>query len=170
MSDIQARRCITPEKCLTSEKRSINLAFIPYKNRTLELCIKAVKQCKESFYDVPEEYITYEFCLEAVKHNGSILEYIAEEYKEYITYELCLAAIKDGSDHYILSYVPKKYKTYDLCLEALKNNICSINFVPKKYLSEDFILKVAFKSDDILSYFQRKLSTNLDFNLVKYLL
>ena len=170
MSEIQARRCITPEKCLIPEKRAINLAFIPYKHRTIELCLKAVKQCKESYYDVPEEHITYEFCLEVVKHNGSILEYIAEEYEEYITYELCLAAVQDGSDHYILSYVPKKYRTYDLCLEALKNNISCVNYVPKKYLSEEFIAKVAFKSDDILSYFQTKLPTNLDFNLVKYLL
>ena len=68
------------------------------------------------------------------------------------------------------SYVPKKYRTYELCLEAIKNNIGSINHVPKKYLSEEFILKATFKSDDILSYFRKKLSSNLDFNLVKYLL
>jgi hypothetical protein len=95
MSEIQARRCITPEK-LIPEKRAIDLCSISYKHITPELCLKAVKQLKESFYYVPEEYITYEFCLEVVKHNGSILEYIAEEYEEYITYELCLAAVQDG--------------------------------------------------------------------------
>jgi len=46
----------------------------------------------------------------------------------------------------------------------------ALGYVPKEYITPEFLLKAGFKSDDIVSHFQRKLPTNLDFNIVKFLL
>jgi hypothetical protein len=85
-------------------------------------------------------------------------------------YELCLAVVKEQG--WALACVPEEYRTPELCHIAVQNDRIgsSLRHVPVKYKTPEFLLKVAFKSDDIILHFQKKLPTNLDFNLVKYLL
>jgi hypothetical protein len=47
---------------------------------------------------------TEEICLEAVKHDGSALEYVPEALK---TQELCLSALKNDFSVWTMRYIPE---------------------------------------------------------------
>lgn len=61
-------------------------------------------------------------CLEAVKHNGLLLEYINYRNK---TEQICLEAVKQNG--LALEYVENQ--TEQICLEAIKNTVEALKFV-----------------------------------------
>ena len=60
-----------------------------------------------------------EFCVNAVKHNGSILQLIEEQ-----TEEMCVEAVKN---FFVLQFVKKQ--TEKICLEAVKHNSLALQYV-----------------------------------------
>src|SRR5574344_635628 len=81
-------------------------------------CLEAVKQNGYVLEYVKEQ--TPEICLEAVKQNGHALEYVKEQ-----TPEICLEAVKQNG--YALEYV--KEQTHEICLEAIKDNGLALRWV-----------------------------------------
>ena len=117
-----------------------SLAKIPENERTLQMCFVAIHYWGAALEYVPDKYKTYEFCLDAVRHNTpvdegcSALAFVPEELR---TYELCLEAVRhdylpsafwayDGDGWFTvqsdysaaIGFVPKKLRTPELCYEA----------------------------------------------------
>ena len=55
---------------------------------------------------VPENIMTYNMCLDAVRRNGAALEFVPEKFKSY---EICLEAVNEYSLALEL-FVPDKFK------------------------------------------------------------
>jgi hypothetical protein len=109
------------------------------------MCFVAIHYWGAALEFVPEKYKTYEFCLDAVRHNTpvdegcSALAFVPDEFK---TYELCLEAIRhdylisayweplqDGHFNTVqfdyaaaINFVPEKLRTPELCFEAIIYN------------------------------------------------
>ncbi|MCL2006971.1 MAG: hypothetical protein FWG77_02700 [Treponema sp.] len=117
-----------------------SLGNIPIEERTPEMCFVAVHYWGAALEHVPKKFITYELCLDAVRHNipvdegCSALGFVPDEFK---TYELCLEAVKHdylssaywdaghsvGFDYVAaINFVPKKLRTPELCMEVLKHH------------------------------------------------
>jgi hypothetical protein len=90
-------------------------------------CLREVQRNPESLGSIPEDFITPELCLVAVKWCGHTLFFVPEKLK---TPELCRIAVEDS--YYALQYVPEKLKTLELCLVAVKEYSGSeLQYVPK---------------------------------------
>jgi hypothetical protein len=123
---------------------------------TYEICLEAAKamDLPDLFEIVPDKYQTKELCMNALKYNGKILQYISHEKQDeelctyainqnvnafrYVnhnlqTYEMCMYVVKNNG--LMLKYV--KNKAYDLCLEAVKQNGYAIEDVPINEFTDD---------------------------------
>ena len=76
---------------------------------------------------IPENMITPEMCLIAVKQNGQALYFISNN---MITPEMCLIAVKKNYRNLI--YVPFNLITHEICLITIaQNGIClSLLIIP----------------------------------------
>jgi len=88
--------------------------------------------------EVPENLMTQELCLEAVRQFGWALNYIPENLR---TAEICLEAVRQ--DGFMLFYIPKNLKTAELCIDAFNNMIESS--VPQHMRDE---VRAAIKSGE----------------------
>jgi len=127
---------LKPAICLDVVKKNGGaLNYVPEEFRTYELCLEAVAaEAYDSDYAlnyVPNKHRTEELCLVAVKKAGWALEFVPEELK---TYELCLEAVKNAG--YSLKYVPEKHKTKESCLAAINNYGRAFEFVPENLKEE----------------------------------
>jgi len=109
-----------------------SLRKIPESERTLHMCFVAIHYWGAALEFVPAKYKTYEFCLDAVRHNTpvdegcSALAFVPEELR---TYELCLEAIRH--DYLIPAYwEPTEYG----CNTVAPDYNAAIYFVPKNCL------------------------------------
>ena len=74
---------------------------------------------------VPYRYKSYELCLEAVKNNGTALAYVIEKHKSY---ELCLEAAKQNK--LAIINVPEKYRTKEFYKEIADDSILKNKLKP----------------------------------------
>ena len=102
---------------------------------TPEMCMEAVRNDGYALSYVPEEIKTAEMCMEAVKNSGTALEYVPEEFK---TPEMCMEAVRN--DGYALSYVPEEIKTAEMCMEAVKSNGIALKYVPEEMRTLDMYI------------------------------
>lgn len=113
------------------------LAWVPYRLKTKELCLKAAQQNGLCLQNIPLTIFTKKIFFfdrlelnhlfkQAVIQNGLALQFVP---KFFITDELCKQAVeKDGR---ALEFVPKKFKDINLCTIACQQNNNALNYVPK---------------------------------------
>ena len=96
----------------------IMLFFV--KNKTLELCLIAVKQDGMALKFVENQ--TYEMCFYAISEYAPSLQFVHNQTKK-----LCMMAVKiDGNT---LEHVKLKYQDNEMCLIAVKQNGLALEYV-----------------------------------------
>lgn len=93
------------------------LSVLPEERITQEICIEAIKWSRQLFDDVPEKFRTYDLYLTYVKRTGRGLEKVPEKYR---TEELYKAAVE--ADAIALQWVPKDFQTDDMYEAAFREN------------------------------------------------
>lgn len=138
---------------------AVILPFI--KNLTPDLYTKLEKYreygmiCSESVLSsIPENQLTQEICIEAMKISTIYFEDIPEKFRNYEVYR---EYVKDYNNAFKLNNVPEKYWTTELLEIAVKSNIRALELIPA-YLQTERICEIALKSneyirtEDILKY------------------
>jgi uncharacterized phage protein (TIGR01671 family) len=104
---------------------------VPYKRRTLKVCLAAVKQNRIALHFVPVEMRREEVCLAAVQADGYSLIDVPKAWR---TEAICLAAVrKDGG---ALMFVPDELRTTELCVEAVQQHKNAFPYVPEGLRAE----------------------------------
>ena len=115
-----------------------------YEGKTYEEYLELVKERGLSLAFVPDEYRTYELCLEAIKVNPNMnIDCVPDKHK---TYELCFEVVKNSFLNRILSIIPDKHRTYELCLKVVKNKVTNmitvLNHIPEEHKTYELCLEV----------------------------
>lgn len=124
------------------------LSIIPeeYKDRDFYLAV-ASKPYRDFFNMIPLEYVDYSLCKTYISTKGK-LENIPEQYK---TYELCLDAI--SRDSHAIKDVPESIIDSKMCWVAVSKNYSSLKEVPRKFVTKELCLEALHESrlafDDI---------------------
>ena len=126
------------------------LHFVPEDKITPEMCLLAVRMNGWALELVPEHMKTYEICFVAVCNRGGTLRYVPEN---KITPQLCLEAVRTSG--YALLFVPWRMMTPELCLAAVQYHGSALMFVPE-YLLTDEIIETAFQTFPGAVHFIRK--------------
>lgn len=111
------------EECLAHDAK--NIAYIPARLKTPEVCSKTVKRNPAILQFVPDTLRTKEMCREAVEQNGILLQFVPIHLR---TAEMCLKAVKTYG--LALQSVPDSLKTEEMCREAVKNHGLALKYVP----------------------------------------
>ena len=115
-----------------------------HEGKTYEEYLELVKEKGLSLAFVPNEYRTYELCLEAIKVNPNMnIDCVPDKHK---TYELCFEVVKNSFLNRILSIIPDKHRTYELCLKVVKNKVTNmitvLNHIPEEHKTYELCLEV----------------------------
>jgi hypothetical protein len=107
------------------------LILVPENKMTFEICMIAVKNNSSALKYIPKNNIMklpdyYDICWEAVNKNGLILEYVSEHMKEI--YGIHYQAVTNNG--LALKFIPDKKKTFDICEIAVTNNGLALKFTP----------------------------------------
>ena len=102
-----------------------------------------------------EEWKDSSYCLEAVKQNGQVLEYVIQQ-----TEELCLLAVKTNA--LALQYV--KEQTEELCLKAVQQDGSALVYVIKQTME---LCLEAVKQDGIALEYVKEQTPNICLAAVK---
>jgi len=125
----------TAELCMIAVKEWGGvLQYVPGIFKTAELCLEAVKQHSSAFNYVPKDLITEELCTIAKEGDKPCYFLFESMPKKFKTYEYCLEAVKH--DGWLIKYVPEKFKTIELCFEAFKRNHYALKFTPQSLKNE----------------------------------
>jgi hypothetical protein len=114
--------------------------------------LEAVKQDGSALQYIHKQ--TEEICLEAVKQNGYALRYVHKQ-----TEEICLEAVKqDGS---ALQYIHKQ--TEEICLEAVKQDGYALRYIHKQ--TEEICLEAVKQNGNALQYVDESIFVESDMTL-----
>jgi hypothetical protein len=133
-------------KQLLLEKNSIPVEWIKYldKKHKTQKYLEAVIENDVNILSIPDELITKEMWVEAIKQNGSLLEYVPKNLR---TIDLCMIAVTT-SDIWrpALRSVPEEFKSKELCMSAVKQNGESLAYVPIELRTKEMCV-AAVKTD-----------------------
>jgi len=167
----------TVEDCIEVILKSdidMMINYIPEKFKTYEVYLAAVKKYRYMLRDVPDNLITYDMCLFAVRYIHSF-EMVPKKFR---TKELFLTAIKNDPcliihdeeyefdsaelyalrldavtrNGYALHLIREQYITRELCVAALISYPEEIEVIQEQYLTPDLLLEVAKKNGEILEF------------------
>lgn len=149
--DIEALTRV-PENLSTEELNSLYLSavkidpralqYIPLEKRSEEICQIALAGNQFAFQFFPPTLLTYEFCLDKVKNNGWMLQYIPKEVLETAPWakEIYVAAINDNPQALQFS-IPPNILTKNDYLEALKKDISAVKYIPDEILTSEMYVQ-----------------------------
>lgn len=83
--------------------------------------IKLINVCNYIFHAIPQELLTYDTCLVAVRKTGTNIEYVPDKYKDFKMYK---AAISCGMRYNTL---PEEYRTKYFMKKAVKSRYDNLN-------------------------------------------
>jgi hypothetical protein len=109
--------------------------------------ISGGKSCISS---LPESFITHDMCLDSVRTNGALLEYIPAKMH---TLELYTAAIENDGN--ALKYVPEHLRTRTMCTLAVQNNGNALAYVPTASYVPEIGLTAVQKCGAAITYLPR---------------
>ena len=109
------------------------IEYIPEQSLTYEICIEAVKNWLplNIFYNrIPKKYLKPYLYITEVSNNGAALSLVPDKFK---TIEMCINA---GANVVLaIMYIPKQMKTFSICINAVKNNKLALKFVPNDIIN-----------------------------------
>ena len=115
---------------------------------TYEDYLNLIRENKIIIEHIPKQYHTRELKMEMLKYNST--EFRSRTFIEDSWYELCLEAVKQNP--WLLEYVPEKHKKYRIFNEALKRNGLVLKYVDKKHQSESLCLIAVKQNGKALEY------------------
>ena len=121
---------------------------------TPEMCMEAVRNDGYALSYVPEELITAEMCMEAVKSNEIALKYIPEEFR---TPEIYMEAIKNSGK--ALIHVPEELITPEMCMEAVRNDGYALSYVPEEIKTAEMCMEAVKSNGIALEYVPEEFKT-----------
>ena len=133
---------ITYEMALTAMEDIVCedlIQFVPVRLRTEELCLRAIKFPRNLgfvYSHIPEDILTPEFALKAVKANGLILEFLS---LDLITEQIAIEAIKNNPTS--IKYVPQNLITQAFYEQIIAFDKTCLKYVPKEFKTKEFLLK-----------------------------
>jgi len=110
------------------EVNQLGLSFVPYRDRTSELCKMAVTKYPTALKYVPndiQDEFSDELLVDIMRRDGNALGDVKEG---RITPAMSIAAVKQNG--MALEHVPMEQRTWDLCLVAVRENAAAIWHVP----------------------------------------
>lgn len=125
--------------CLEAVMRcGLCIKNVPFHKFTEEECRKLCNQAASDSrfqssvcFAIPEQYLTYDMCLDFVKKYGYHPRCFPEKFR---TYELSFETVKRFP--WNIPAVPVDHLTLELCKEAVERDESLVRFVPKKYVGE----------------------------------
>jgi hypothetical protein len=130
---------------------------------TEEFCLIAVKQNGSALQYVPPKYQTYNVCKSAIKQNPSAKKYILnvdlyDATKNMLVDQAMKFVSRDGT---LLEMVEEDNQTEEMCIMAIQNNPNAINFVANK---TEKILKLVEDLQNI--YIQKETNIINNYNYI----
>ncbi len=125
---------ITYERFLNAVKNSgwsVIWNRLPEHFLTEEMYIAGVTENADSIKEIPIPSVTKNICKAAIIKDGSVIEYIIDNFKQFVTQDLCDLAVNSIPDS--IRWIPKKNKTLELCRIAIKYNQDNLVRIPKKF-------------------------------------
>lgn len=129
------------------------LKQIPTSLKTQKLCIEAIKNNGSEILYMPEEMITSDMKLSAVKNGGALVAYKYLSDKEIDdNIDMFLDAINNNVELYVkkiiakdidvnnLIYFPEKFLTEKLCMELVKNGY-DLYYLPKEFRTPEIYME-----------------------------
>lgn len=118
-----------------------------------------IKASSRIFYSIPDKYLTYKICLEAVRGDSCLLSKIP---KHFLTKEICELAIsklENKNFQPVLASVPEKFKTYEFCLKAIQIDPGSLEHVPINIIDYSMCKKSVLLDGEAISCVPDKFQT-----------
>lgn len=135
-----------------------SLANTPEEEITYEQCIKAVKANAKNFFSVPMRFRTKELCGLVAEKGGKYWRVFPPK---LITSEIAYRGVME--DAYGFNWVPNNLKTKELCLAALldgkyayQNSEKNFKLIPKTVMDDDFYMKMVQGSYRLFEYIPEK--------------
>lgn len=94
-----------------------------------------VSRDPEAIKSVPDEFLTYDIYLAAIKQDGYLIEYVLDKNLELeknlnlVDDNMYLEAVK--ATGYALRYIPKERRTWAICKAAVESYYKAFEYVPK---------------------------------------
>lgn len=107
------------------------LQYIEDEDKTLDICMAAVKSTPIALRHVPEKYKVYDIICVALTSNGVTLQFIKLDKR---TEEYCLLALQSSPN--ALRYFPETLKSLKICIDTVKRDMSCIKYVPDIFLLE----------------------------------
>ena len=106
-----------------------------------------------NFRNVPEEWSTEEFFLEAVRKAGKVLEYVPDAWK---TEAVCFEAVRQQGG-FALKDVPEALVTEALCHEAVRSIGRTLEYVPDALRTEAVCVEAVMNDKDAIKFVPKPL-------------
>jgi hypothetical protein len=103
-----------------------NFSKIPKEEQTVEICETAMRRCGH-LQHVREDLSTFEICEIAVKHWGGSLQHVPEE---FLTENMFLIAVRSTHASRALDHIPDEFRTIDLYTEMVRAHRWHMSSVP----------------------------------------
>jgi hypothetical protein len=137
------------------KKNGYSIMKVPKEFITNEMIYTAFRS-KYNFYDLnlgefDKKFYDYELCLTAVKANAYSIGFVPEE---FMTNEMVLAAVKApyGFCCGVLYNIDKKYYTSEVCMAAVTKNGFSLAYLPENIQTPEVIEAALSSTEWALSY------------------
>lgn len=125
------------------------LRFLPEDKITQEVCIRALRIGTYYFDDIPEKCRTYEVYRCYITKKGSDLRKIP---REYWTEDLLYSAVFYNSD--VLQWIPPESQTEKICLTAVRHDGLSLKHVANQ--TKEICFEAVNKNRKALMYIEDK--------------
>ena len=119
----------------------------PDEELTPENYMEAVRRHGWRLGEVPEEHRTRELCEAAMESWPDAIQFVPEKFRTRNHYEK--AVNEEGLN---LEFVPEEWKTPELCLAAVKNRGVALEYVPEKLKTEELCLAAVGRNLDALNF------------------
>jgi hypothetical protein len=109
---------------------------IPEQFRTRELYLTAVQTSGQALLEVPAEFVTKDFIVDAVTEDQcTVLLYVPDHLK---TRDLYFEAVRKY--RFAIKYTPKEFMTEEVCLSAVRGDGRAIEYVPRDLQNDAMFL------------------------------
>lgn len=139
-------------------KNPYNIQYFPDEYITEELVIKAVKERGFILEKIDEKYRTREVCLKAISHeSGCDIRSIPQN---ILDKKICMKWLKSKPFVYMpLERIPLELWDYDICLAAVKLCGEELKRIPKEYIDETMCLTAVKQTKAALKYIPQEMFT-----------
>lgn len=106
-----------------------------------------ISKNSETFQLVPNEFLDRKICLDTVKQDGRILDYVLDRFRDK---ELYWEAVKQNGK--ILKSVPYEHRDKEICLRAILTNGMALEYIPENHKDKMLCLKAVEQNSMAIQY------------------